>query len=64
MTWSPESFCGCCGGPSSRDGMWCNLCEKHVLKTSIPPWERTYFAQTGDTCPFTEQPEKTMDSKK
>lgn len=53
-----ELFCGCCGngiGRSTRsDPDWCRRCKPHVrtYPASLPPWERTYYAQHKRDCPY------------
>lgn len=54
-------FCGCCGNQIVRPGRlsnWCGPCRKHVLTGRAadgkPPWDRTYFAQHGEPCPYEE----------
>lgn len=49
-----EFYCGCCGRQIGERELWCRDCTAHVKHTSEPIWERTYFAQYGKDCPFTE----------
>lgn len=46
-----HSFCGCCGRPCNEVADWCEACVQHVDTGGNPPWERTYFALTGNPCP-------------
>ena len=55
------NYCGCCGRQIlivEDEEDWCGYCRKHVraqlLYGHIAPWERTYLAQFGQECPFTE----------
>lgn len=49
---SKRSHCGCCG-ESINSGEWCKPCAEHISENqNLPPWDRTYFAQHGSTCPF------------
>ena len=51
----PRDFCGCCGRPSGNSWIsepWCRDCSGHVLKLGGAQWDRTWFAQTGQECPF------------
>lgn len=46
---------GCCGRELSVDGeIWCNPCKLHVADCG-PLDKRTYFARTGESCPFQNQ---------
>lgn len=47
-------YCGCCGGEiDNGDAYWCSHCTDHVARaTTAYLWERTYFAQHGEDCPF------------
>lgn len=58
-----QLYCGCCGneiGQSTRsDPDWCRRCVPHIIAKRrditgcySPSWERTWFAQTGQDCPF------------
>lgn len=52
-----EHFCGCCGeqiGAGTRsDPSWCARCKPHIKGyTDAPLWDRTYFAQHKQPCPF------------
>lgn len=58
-----QVYCGCCGneiGQSTRsDPDWCARCRSHVLPyrrevtgCRTPACELTWFAQTGEDCPF------------
>lgn len=58
-------WCGCCGNeipPKAASMLWCGRCAGHVMRRStyehrhIPVWERTYFARTGQDCPFQVKP--------
>jgi hypothetical protein len=55
-----EHFCGCCGAElTPNEGQfWCRRCRKHIVHfpkaNGLPPWDRTYFAQRGDPCPYEE----------
>lgn len=46
------AFCGCCGWEIAA-GDWCDRCCGHIKHTGSP-WDRTYFARTGDICRFAE----------
>jgi len=55
-------FCGCCGRPAVGD--WCLECRAHLLSAlGRAPWDRTYYAQHGTDCPFTEKPIGEGDSR-
>jgi predicted amidophosphoribosyltransferase len=48
-----ENFCGCCGRKHRNDNLyWCEDCAEHVLKSNAPPYERTWFAQFAEKCPY------------
>ena len=54
---SMEHGCGCCGRlllSPRRDALWCADCEKHVSR-AFHMCDRTWFAQTGTQCPFSEE---------
>jgi hypothetical protein len=56
-----ECYCGCCGRECSMAEMWCKDCMSHVIPSSDsyrPYWERTYFAQHREVCPFQGEPIK------
>lgn len=46
--------CACCGREiTGVDPVFCVECLPHVLSDHrIPPWDRTYFARFGESCPF------------
>lgn len=46
-----KSYCGCCGRESGP-GEWCRDCRQHLGSSLLPAFERTYFAQHGQSCPF------------
>jgi len=58
-----DAYCGCCGRRSGEGSdptfFWCAKCRKHVLDYG-PPWEKTYYAQRGKDCPFSQKA-KAMD---
>jgi hypothetical protein len=51
-------YCGCCGAVETGERwLWCYRCERHVLKDKPggpPMWERTFEAQFGKPCPYSE----------
>jgi hypothetical protein len=49
--------CGCCGRPHGRAEHFCGDCEPHLVPRNryLPPWERTWFAQTGRPCVFSHE---------
>jgi hypothetical protein len=51
-------YCGCCGSVEVGERLlWCLPCERHVLKPKPggpPMWDRTFEAQHGKRCPFSE----------
>ena len=58
-----ESFCGCCGRQIKADlwfeaYLWCKECIEHLLpregRCVNGPWDRTYHAQYGKDCPYSE----------
>lgn len=62
MSWE-RLYCGCCGNPiganARTDNDWCSRCRPHIARARrevggcfTPVWERTYFAQTGEDCPW------------
>ncbi len=60
---SEKWYCGCCGGDlPEQTAIWCNKCLHHVLhrrRGCTPGFgmeDRTWFAQTGEDCPFKETP--------
>ena len=52
-----QTFCGCCGTLSK--GEFCVKCRQHVLPINgnRHAWERTYFAQFGQDCPYQDPKE-------
>jgi predicted amidophosphoribosyltransferase len=58
MLLSQNPFCGCCGNPNDGlDANFCARCLPHIKPFKkawgdLQPWERTYFAQHGQDCPF------------
>lgn len=61
MSGVEQSYCGCCGN-ETRGGPWCVRCLPHIAPAqaditgcTTPPWERTYFSQTGLTCPYDDR---------
>lgn len=48
-------YCGCCGNRCSGTALWCGRCEKHVLPAGAL-WDRTWYAQKKEPCPFTDTP--------
>ena len=57
MKKSIEGCCGCCGRRVPWSAMWCEDCRAHIKPQdcygSLPSWERTYYAQQKERCPFT-----------
>ena len=57
-----ESFCGCCGRQIKLGYkyvyQWCKECKEHLLpkegRCVSGPWDRTYYAQYGKDCPYSE----------
>lgn len=58
-----HQHCGCCGRCGSQrwagglTGDWCRACTQHLAPARIngehvPPWDRTYYAQHKQPCPF------------
>ncbi len=51
-----EHYCGCCGreipGGFISDPIWCTDCKRHILPGSGAPWNRTFYAQHRNECPF------------
>jgi hypothetical protein len=55
-------YCGCCGRECK--GEWCADCKAHLRQLTLrpglgcaldnAPWERTYYAQFGEDCPYQE----------
>ena len=49
MRTNMTGYCGCCGRSVQWTAMWCEDCRPHIKRQdyydSLPPWERTYFAQ-------------------
>lgn len=45
-----ENFCGCCGTQSASD--WCRRCREHIAPPNRPEYERNYYAQHGEECPY------------
>jgi hypothetical protein len=58
-----EHWCGCCGVQigrgSTTDPLWCARCKPHIRTGTsvlpIGPWDRTYFAQHRQPCPYQEE---------
>lgn len=47
-----QAYCGCCGREISG-GSWCADCLGHLLpRAGRYEYERTYFAQYNQPCPF------------
>lgn len=47
-------YCGCCGNETAGSDFCARCMEDHVARMpdTLPPWERTYFAQMRQECPF------------
>ncbi len=58
--------CGCCGR-IIKNSEWCKDCIGHLRiddkGVHRAPWDRTYFAQHGATCPFEDEKESARFSK-
>ena len=56
-------YCGCCGRElappiSNFSREWCEPCQRHLGPPYESPWDRTYIAQSGNSCPYqTKMPE-------
>lgn len=48
------NWCGCCGRPCAEPWLWCNDCLFHITLEPEALHERTWFAQHGTICPFTD----------
>lgn len=49
------NWCGCCGRPAPAPWIWCDDCLFHVeLGGEKPLHERTWHAQHGTICPYTD----------
>lgn len=46
-----SDYCGCCGNEIDGEALWCERCQPHVGQVGHL-WNRTYFARTGEDCPF------------
>lgn len=51
MTGAGTNYCGCCGRPT-RNSFWCSRCTAHIAPADRSLWDRTWFAQHGQPCPF------------
>ena len=48
-----KNFCACCGEEIGSFGAYCQECKEHVSwDYNLPAYERTYFGQHGEDCPF------------
>lgn len=47
-----HNFCGCCGRKARLNPLWCVRCLLHVGPRHLHVWDRTYFAQHGEDCPY------------
>jgi len=54
MSDAEEWFCGCCGRPCGLGRSWCVLCGtfKHLGPPHLHAWDRTWFAQHAEPCPY------------
>ena len=53
--------CWCCGRPAVIGQLWCFDCAFHIDAAKLDIGDRTYYAQYGMICPFTDLDEPNLE---